>query len=128
VFSNTTAAAYPAEPAAIVDLLTRHLVCPVRFTEEVEAMYAAGARIFVEAGPRNVLTTLVRNILGDRPHAAIAVDQPGRPGLPQFLSALGELAAHGVRIRPTALFQARAVTALNLQPTSRLDLSPVRVP
>lgn len=34
-------------------------------------MYAAGARIFVEIGPKNVLTNLVKNILGDKPHEII---------------------------------------------------------
>ncbi len=31
-------------------------------------MYDAGARLFVEVGPRNVLTGLVGAILGERPH------------------------------------------------------------
>ena len=40
----------------------------MRFVEQIEAMYAAGARVFVEAGPGRVLTPLVGEILGDRPH------------------------------------------------------------
>ncbi len=41
---------------------------------QIEAMYAAGARVFVEAGPGRVLTELVGKILGDRPHVAVACD------------------------------------------------------
>ena len=42
-------------------------------------------RVFVEAGPGRVLTELVGDILGDRPHAAVACDVSGeqrRPPLP----------------------------------------------
>ena len=80
VFSNSTASPYPAKPEAIGALLAEHLVKPVRFASQVEAMYRAGARIFVEAGPRNILTSLVDQILGDRDHLAVALDgaEPGR--------------------------------------------------
>ena len=45
---------------------------------QIEAMYAAGARVFVEAGPGQVLTGLVGQILGDRPHLAVACEPPAR--------------------------------------------------
>jgi acyl transferase domain-containing protein len=52
VYANTTSEPYPAEPSAIVDLLRQHLVSPVRFRDEIESMYAAGARIFVDGTRR----------------------------------------------------------------------------
>ncbi|NJN16593.1 MAG: hypothetical protein HC822_10120 [Oscillochloris sp.] len=52
----------------------------MRFADQIRAMYAAGARIFVEIGPRNALTGLIRQILADEPHLALALDQPARPG------------------------------------------------
>ena len=114
VFSNTTAAPYPAEPVAMAALLAEHLVRPVRFTDEVEAMYAAGARLFVEVGPRSVVTGLVRQILDGRSFAALHLDQPGKPGLTQLQHALGQLAAHGAPIKLERLFRGRAVRLLNL--------------
>ncbi|MDH3284565.1 MAG: acyltransferase domain-containing protein, partial [Acidobacteriota bacterium] len=115
VFSNTTAAAYPDDPRAIVEQLAEHLTNPVRFAEEIEAMYQAGARIFVESGPKTVLSGLVQSILGDRPHVAIATDRPGRSSLSQLLAAMGQLAAHGVALRPSSLFEGRPVRALRLE-------------
>ncbi|MBC8263460.1 MAG: SDR family NAD(P)-dependent oxidoreductase [Anaerolineales bacterium] len=114
VFSNTTAAPYPHEPRAIGELLAEHLVRPIRFADEIEAMYTAGARLFVEVGPRNVLTGLTRQILGQRPHVAVAVDMPGRPGLTQLQHALGQLAARGIPLQLERLFQGRAVRHLDL--------------
>ena len=115
VFSNTTAAPYPHNPQGIAALLARHLAEPVRFAQEVEAMYDAGGRIFVEVGPRNVLTGLVQQNLGERPHIALALDAPGRPGLTQLQHALGYMAAHGVSVRLDPLFHGRMLQRLRLE-------------
>ena len=42
-------------------------------------MYDDGARLFVEVGPRSVLTGLVPRILGEREHLAVPMDRSGRP-------------------------------------------------
>ncbi|MGH3771632.1 MAG: SDR family NAD(P)-dependent oxidoreductase, partial [Pseudonocardiaceae bacterium] len=107
VWSNTTAAPHPAEPAAIRAALATHVAEPVQFVDQVEAMYAAGARVFVETGPGRVLTQLVGQILADRPHIALATDIPGEPGLRRLLLALAELAVAGVPVDPAGLFHGR---------------------
>ncbi|MFD3543562.1 SDR family NAD(P)-dependent oxidoreductase [Streptomyces sp. NPDC058662] len=107
VWSTATARPYPADPAEIRAMLARQVAEPVRFVDQIEAMYASGVRTFVEAGPGRVLTALVARILGDRPHTAVAVDVPGEPGLPRLLAALAELAAAGVPVDPEALFRGR---------------------
>lgn len=43
--------------------LAAHIVSPVRFTEELAAMQAAGIDTFIEFGPKNVLTGLVKKTL-----------------------------------------------------------------
>src|SRR5207244_2144898 len=72
---------------------------------------AAGARVFVEAGPGRVLTGLVSRILGDRPHTAVACDAQGEPGLRRLMLALAELAAAGVPVDVARLFRGRRLTA-----------------
>lgn len=114
VFSNTTASAYPREPKAIADLLIQHLVSPVKFVQEIEALYEAGARIFVEVGPRAVLTELAGQILKDRRYLAVPSDRIRRPGLLQLHHLLGQLAAQGVPIKLARLYQGREVRQVDL--------------
>jgi acyl transferase domain-containing protein/NAD(P)H-dependent flavin oxidoreductase YrpB (nitropropane dioxygenase family)/NAD(P)-dependent dehydrogenase (short-subunit alcohol dehydrogenase family) len=118
VYANTTAVPYPDDPAAVADLLAQHLTSPVRFHEEVEALYAAGARVFVEVGPQAVLTGLVGQILSGRPHLAVASDVKGRPGLVQLQHLLGQLLCAGVPVRLDRLFEGRDAEVIDL---ARLD-------
>ncbi len=114
VFSNTTAAPYPTDADSIRQRLVDHLVKPVEFVREIEAMYAAGARVFVEVGPRGVLTSLVEQILADKPVAALATNQQGRSGLTQLLHGLGQLAAQGFELNLDRLYQDRSCRELKL--------------
>jgi acyl transferase domain-containing protein len=50
VFSNTLGGQYPEDPREIAALLASHLVRPVKFVDEIRAMYEQGARVFVEVG------------------------------------------------------------------------------
>ena len=74
VYANATAQPYPSDPAAIQEQLSQHLLQPVLFTQQIENMVAAGAALFIEFGPRNILTNLVKNILAGREHVAVALN------------------------------------------------------
>jgi acyl transferase domain-containing protein/NAD(P)H-dependent flavin oxidoreductase YrpB (nitropropane dioxygenase family) len=112
VWSNVTAEPYPAgDAAAVAGLLADQVTTGVRFVDQVESMYAAGARVFIEAGPGRVLTQQVGKILGDRPHAMVATDVAGEHGVRRFLLALAELATLGVPVAADALFEGRAEPA-----------------
>ncbi|MEJ5311419.1 MAG: beta-ketoacyl synthase N-terminal-like domain-containing protein [Anaerolineae bacterium] len=74
VYSNTTGQPYPADAQAAKEVLAQHILHPVLFTTQVENLYAAGGRIFVEIGPRRVVAGLVDDILGDRPHVTVALN------------------------------------------------------
>ncbi len=107
VFSNTTGAEYAADPESIRAQLAEHLVSPVRFVAEIEAMYAAGARVFLEVGPRQVLSGLVEQILAGRERFVAPVDPRKRPGLEGFLHLIAQLAAHGTAVDLDRLFEGR---------------------
>ncbi|MDR6977899.1 acyl transferase domain-containing protein/NAD(P)H-dependent flavin oxidoreductase YrpB (nitropropane dioxygenase family) [Streptomyces sp. 3330] len=113
VWSNRTAAPYPADADGVRAELAAQIGAPVAFAEQIEAMYAAGARIFVEAGPGAVLTRLVGQILGDRPHRAVACEPRPGGGLRGWLDALARLAVAGLPVRAGWLLRGRdAVDAL----------------
>jgi acyl transferase domain-containing protein/NAD(P)H-dependent flavin oxidoreductase YrpB (nitropropane dioxygenase family) len=107
VWSNRTAAPYDDDPDAIRAELAAQIGAPVAFVAQIEAMYEAGARIFVEAGPGRVLTRLVNGILGERPHHAVACEPDAGSGLYGWLDALAQLAAAGLPVRTTWLFRGR---------------------
>ncbi|MDF1580749.1 MAG: SDR family NAD(P)-dependent oxidoreductase [Desulfuromonadales bacterium] len=97
VYANTTGAPYAQNPDEVRQLLARQLACPVDFVAEIEAMYAAGTRIFLEVGPGARLTAMVRAILAERPHQAFALDASNgkRSGICDLGRALAQLAILG---------------------------------
>jgi [acyl-carrier-protein] S-malonyltransferase len=60
--------------ARLRDLLGRHVVSPVRWEDGIRNLAAAGADRFVEAGPGDVLTKLMKRI--DPALAAVAFGAP----------------------------------------------------
>ncbi|MEU9125990.1 SDR family NAD(P)-dependent oxidoreductase [Streptomyces sp. NPDC048506] len=110
VWSGVTARPYGPDTTALRDTLAGQLAEPVRFVAQIEDMYAAGVRTFVEAGPGRVLTGLVHRILGERPHTAVPLDVPGESALARLPLVLAQLAAAGVPIDPEALFRGRTRT------------------
>jgi acyl transferase domain-containing protein/NAD(P)-dependent dehydrogenase (short-subunit alcohol dehydrogenase family)/NAD(P)H-dependent flavin oxidoreductase YrpB (nitropropane dioxygenase family) len=106
VYSNTSGSLYPQDPRDAAALLADHLVRPVRFRDEVEAMYAAGVKTFVEVGPRSVLTGLVGQILGGRPHLAVAAGGD-RSSLSQLQNCLAQLLIAGGPVSLDRLFEGR---------------------
>ncbi|MDD5581174.1 MAG: SDR family NAD(P)-dependent oxidoreductase [Methylobacter sp.] len=109
VFSNTTALSYPNTAHEARELLARHLTESVRFVDEINHLHEAGARIFVEVGPGLVLSGLVDRILAGRPHAALGIDAPGRPGWLQLGHLLTQLFALGVPVSFETWFKGRSL-------------------
>jgi acyl transferase domain-containing protein/NAD(P)-dependent dehydrogenase (short-subunit alcohol dehydrogenase family)/acyl carrier protein len=112
VFSNTTAAPFPEETGEIAAILREHLVRPVDFEGEIRAMYERGARVFLEVGPKAVLTGLVRQILAGKEATVISLDGGDGHGITQLLHALGRLAVLGFPVDAAALFEGRSARVL----------------
>ncbi|HTQ57211.1 MAG TPA: SDR family NAD(P)-dependent oxidoreductase [Bryobacteraceae bacterium] len=110
VYSNTLGGKYPESPKEIAHLLACHLVQPVKFVDEIRAMYEDGARVFVEVGPKGVLTGLARQILDGKDARLIQIDSD-KGGLLALLLALGQLAAEGVPVDTAQLLRGRVPAA-----------------
>jgi len=99
VYSNSTGNPYPREPEAIQKILEDNILNSVLFKDEIENIYKDGGRIFVEVGPKNVLTKLTSNILADKPHVAVALNpNPKKCSDTQLRQALVQLCVTGVSL------------------------------
>ena len=78
VYTNVTGKQYSQQPADIQKNLENHLANSVLFKQEIENIYKQGGYCFVEFGPRKILTNLVKDILGENPHVAIALNPSPR--------------------------------------------------
>ena len=120
VYSNINAEPYAEDGEAVRRQLMGHLLSPVEFLAQIEAMYAAGARWFVEVGPKSVLTGLVGQILADRAHLRVAVDGNGG-GLRGLLMALAGLFAEGADLDWMAAYAGREGRRLSLPDLPELE-------
>ncbi|WP_232079307.1 type I polyketide synthase [Mycobacterium conspicuum] len=96
VYANATAAPYPGGGQEMRTTLASQIAEPVRFVEQIQAMWQAGARTFIEVGPGSVLTNLVRKCLADQEHSAVSLDAKGRNGIRSLWLGLAQLVAAGV--------------------------------
>ena len=106
VYSNTTGQPYPADAddeedfGAAKQVLAQHILHPVIFKTQIENIYAAGGDIFVEIGPRRVVTNLVDDILGDRSHIAVALNSSRQKSSDrQLREAVVQLRVAGLPLR-----------------------------
>ncbi|MBD2387201.1 type I polyketide synthase [Cylindrospermum sp. FACHB-282] len=74
VYTNVTGGRYPSESLAMQKTLKEHLRNQVLFRQEIENIYGEGGYCFIEFGPKNILTNLVKDILKDKPHIAVALN------------------------------------------------------
>jgi acyl transferase domain-containing protein/NAD(P)H-dependent flavin oxidoreductase YrpB (nitropropane dioxygenase family)/NAD(P)-dependent dehydrogenase (short-subunit alcohol dehydrogenase family) len=126
VYANMTAKPYGRSVADIAGILEHHLQNGVAFVEQIEAMYADGARTFLEIGPGSTLINFISAILTDKPHHAIAV-QPREEasGIDMLLDCLAALHACGypVDLRPAyACRKIKTEEKTNQRPSATLFL------
>ena len=123
LWSATIAAPVPADPAGRQELFFRHLVEPVRFRATVQAMYEAGFRVFLQAGPGQ-LATLVHDNLRGRGHLAMPVNVDFRAGLDQLRRVLLALWVEGRAVDFTPLRPAAAASPAAATPEAAAAASP----
>jgi acyl transferase domain-containing protein/phosphopantetheinyl transferase len=113
-YSCATEDLFPVGLAEIRYLAVEQWVRPVAFRQTVEAMHRDGVRIFVEVGARGNLTSFISDTLRGKPHVALASNTETRSGISSLHFLLGMLAAHGLDLNLSYLYQRRSPQELAL--------------
>ncbi len=105
IYSNALATPYPEDVNEIRALLAGQVAEPVRFVEQLEAMYASGVRTFIEIGPEGVLTNLVGRTLKHDDVVAVSMDRRNKHGVETLYLALAQLVARGLDMNFAMLWE-----------------------
>ena len=80
---------------AVLSKLAPQMASSVEWTTQINSMYDAGARLFLEVGPKRALTVFASQILEGKQALPVMTNHPKAGGIATFLSALGTLALAG---------------------------------
>jgi acyl transferase domain-containing protein len=128
IVANVTGELYPTERPAMLDLLSRQVASPVEFVKGLETLYASGARVFVEVGPKKALHGFVEDVLGGKGDvSALFTNHPKLDDRVALSQAIAGLYAAGVAPRREArsveLGGARMETATAPAPRAEAPLA-----
>ncbi|MEM7166145.1 MAG: beta-ketoacyl synthase N-terminal-like domain-containing protein [Planctomycetota bacterium] len=93
------------------------------FPQSIEAAYEAGARVFVEIGPRATLTRMIPAILGQRTHRCVAACRRERAEFTSLLEVLATLAAEGAAIDLAPLYGSTGAAQATTTPAPGLSIA-----
>ncbi|HUK19086.1 MAG TPA: beta-ketoacyl synthase N-terminal-like domain-containing protein, partial [Bryobacteraceae bacterium] len=100
IVANVDGAFYPTGPDAVpkmLDILARQIASPVQFVNGLQSLYAAGARVFVEVGPKKALQGFVEDVLGGKGDVLpLFTNHPKTGDLVSFNQALCGMYAAGL--------------------------------
>ncbi len=108
VYANSSAQAYPSNLNEVKTLLKGQILNPVFFKQQIENIYAAGGRVFVEFGPKGILTNLVKSILKGKDHIAIALNPNAKKNSDlQFRQAVVQMQVLGLPLKNVDPYKAK---------------------
>ena len=99
IVANVDGEFYPTGDGAVdqmLDMLARQVASPVQFVKGLRTLYDAGARVFVEVGPKHALQGFASDVLGDDAVMSLATNHPKQGDVATFNSALCGLWAAGL--------------------------------
>ncbi len=100
IVSNVTGAFYPSGHGAVpqmLELLGRQVAEPVQFVAGLRTLYEAGARVFVEVGPKRALQVFADDVLGGHDDVVtLFTNHPKTGEIESFNQALCGLYAAGL--------------------------------
>ena len=112
IVANTNGEFYPTGRDVVpqmLDILAQQVAAPVQFVKGLRTLYDAGARVFVEVGPKKALQGFAEDVLGERGDVvSLFTNHPKVGDIPAFNQALCCLYAAGLgRGTPEAARQAK---------------------
>jgi acyl transferase domain-containing protein/acyl carrier protein/NAD(P)-dependent dehydrogenase (short-subunit alcohol dehydrogenase family) len=100
IVANVDGEFYPMGPDVVpkmLDILTRQVASPVQFVKGLRTLYAAGARAFVEVGPKKALQGFAEDVLSEHGDVvSLFTNHPKVGDLAAFNQALCALYAAGL--------------------------------
>jgi acyl transferase domain-containing protein/NAD(P)-dependent dehydrogenase (short-subunit alcohol dehydrogenase family)/acyl carrier protein len=100
VVANLNGEFYPMGSDAaprLLDILGTQIASPVQFVKGLRTLYAAGARVYVEVGPKKALQGFAEDVLGDNPDVvSLFTNHPKQDDVLAFNQALCGLYAAGL--------------------------------
>ena len=100
IVANVTGEFYPTGPevgAQMLDILAQQVASPVQFVKGLRTLYDAGARVFVEVGPKKALQGFAEDVLGsDAEVFSLFTNHPKLDDLTAFNQALCGMYAAGL--------------------------------
>ncbi|MBW1790243.1 MAG: type I polyketide synthase, partial [Deltaproteobacteria bacterium] len=109
-YSSAWGKSYEVNRESAADSILAQALDGINFPEVINAAYKDGVRLFLEMGPGNSCTRMIRNILQDRPHVARAACFSGQNPLSTVLRLLGQLIAERVPVDLNTLYGEEALT------------------
>ena len=99
ITSNVSADFYPQDVQAIKDTMVEQIMSSVEWIKQVELAYQRGVRLFIEVGPKRILSAFVTNTLeGKKDIRVLASNHPKRGGITEFNDLMANLAAAGIEV------------------------------
>src|SRR5579859_4286722 len=100
IVANTNGEFYPTGSGVVpkmIDILAEQVAAPVQFVKGLRTLYEAGARVFVEVGPKKALQGFAEDVLGSRGDVvSLFTNHPKNGDVPAFNQALCCLYAAGL--------------------------------
>ena len=99
ITTNVTAEFYPSDPEKIKDLMVTQISHSVEWIKQLKTTYESGVRLFVECGPKRVLSALASNTLSDKKDIKVlASNHPKKGGIVEFNDLFANLISSGIHL------------------------------
>ncbi|MCC7446202.1 MAG: acyltransferase domain-containing protein, partial [Anaerolineae bacterium] len=99
--ANLTGEFYPTDVESIKDVLQQQVASTVQWVKGLQTLYEAGARMFIECGPKRALKGFADDVFANQPDVtALLTAHPKYGELPSFNQALCGLYAAGYFAEP----------------------------